>query len=136
MNKKQLAFTTAMAATLAALPGCSSSDDDWNSDVVADRDTAVCVDQNGYRVDDSYCNNTRSHAHYGGGHWYYLSRGSRIPYHGDSIRDSTKGFVGSDKAATGVNYGKAPASTSMSRSAAVSRGGFGSSGHSFGGGRS
>jgi hypothetical protein len=137
MNKNQLVLTSAMAATLIALPGCSSSDDDWNGDVYAQNDTAVCVDQNGYRVNDNYCDTRSYNGGGGGGHgWYYIGRGGRIPYHGDSVSDGRLGFTGSSTPATGAVYGRAPQSTAMSRSAAVSRGGFGSSGRSFGGGRS
>ena len=38
--KKQLTMTTAMAAALVALPGCSSGDD-WNEDVYASGDTDI-----------------------------------------------------------------------------------------------
>ena len=135
--KKQLFLTTAMAATLGSLSGCSSPEDDWGNDVVADRDTRVCVDQNGYRVDDDRCERS-THVHSGGGglFWYYIGRGSRVPYYGDPVRDPRYGFKGSYFPTKGVNYAKAPAATAMSRSSAVSRGGWGSSGRSFGGGRS
>jgi hypothetical protein len=132
MDKKQLALTTAMAATLIALPACST-EDDWDGNYVADRDTAVCVDQNGYRVDDDYCD---SNGFRGSHAWYYMGRGSRIPYYGDSVRDARLGFVGSTAPTAGVDYARAPTAASMTRSAAVARGGFGSSGRSFGGGRS
>jgi hypothetical protein len=132
--KKPLALTSAMAATLTALSGCSSNDD-WNTDVVADRDTRVCVDQNGYRVDDDYCD-TRYTGYRGGSGWYYIGRGARIPYYGDIARDTRLGFVGRTTPKPGVNYVDAPLETRMTRSAALSRGGFGSSGRSFGGGRS
>jgi hypothetical protein len=132
--KKQLFLTTAMAATLS---GCSTSDDDWGSDVVADRDTRVCVDQNGYRVDDDDCERTTYVRTGGAGFlWYYVGRGSRLPYYGDSVRDPRLGLKGSYFPNKGVSYAKAPAAANMARSAAVSRGGFGSSGRSFGGGRS
>lgn len=135
MNK-QLFLTTAMAATLSTLSGCASSDDDWGSDVVADRDTAVCVDENGYRVDDDSCDRT-SRSHFSGGHmWYYVNRGSRVPYRGDLVRDPRLGIKGSFFPANNVQYVRAPAATNMARSASVARGGFGSSGRSFGGGRS
>jgi hypothetical protein len=134
--KKQLFMTTAMAATLAALPACSSNDD-WDQDVVADRDVAVCVDQQGTRVDDDRCND----GFRGGGGsnaflWYYLGRSSAIPYYGDSIHHRRYAGRGSFMPRSGVSYGKAPASTRVTRSQAVSRGGLGSSGRSFGGGRS
>ncbi len=139
MKKKQLVLTSAMAATLATLSACSSQEDDWDSDVVADRETAVCVDQNGNRIADDNCD--RQSYRGGGGVgtaflWYYLGRGSRIPYYGDSVYDKNKGYRGSKTATAGANYSRAPASTSMTRSAAIARGGFGSSGRSYGGGRS
>jgi len=133
--KKHLFMTTAMAATLLALPACSSNDD-WNEDVVADRDTAICVDQQGERVDDDLCDDDHNR---GGGAssaflWYYLGRSSAIPYYGDSIRHSR--YRGSFRPASGATYSRAPARTNITRSQAVSRGGLGSSSRSFGGGRS
>ena len=131
--KKQLAMTTAMAAALMALPACSSNDE-WNEDVVADRDTAICVNQSGERIDDDYCER-RS----GGSSaflWYYLGRSSAIPYYGDSIHNQRFRGHGSFRPAGGVAYGRAPISTNIARSQAVSRGGLGSSSRSFGGGRS
>ena len=81
---KNLVLTTAMAATLTALTGCSRGND-WDDNVVADRDTAVCVDQSGKRIADAGCN-----THRGGmgsaamlGYWYYMGRNSRVPYMGD-----------------------------------------------------
>lgn len=134
MKRKDLALTTAMAATLTALGGCSSGND-WDSDVYARDDTQVCVDQNGYRVDDGNCErpHIRGGSHYG---WFYLGRGSRVPYYGDSVRDPAGRIVGSATPNSGTQYTRAPSSTAMTRSAATARGGFGSSGHFFGGGRS
>lgn len=139
--KKQLSMTTAMAAALLSLPGCSSNDD-WNEDVVADRDTAICVDKEGKRVDDSQCGQQTVVHHSGGSGvgsaflWYYLGRSSAVPYYGDSIRAPRYAGLGSYEPRSGVNYARAPAASRMTRSAAVSRGGLGSSGRSFGGGRS
>lgn len=137
--KKHLTMTTAMAATMLALPGCSGGDD-WNEDVYASGDTAICVDQEGKRVDDDQCSKDRVHYSGGGGSsaflWYYLGRSSAVPYYGDSIRDKRYAGHGSYQPRPGASYAAAPASTRMTRSAAVSRGGFGSSGRSFGGGRS
>lgn len=132
MNK-HLALTTAMAATLAGLSGCSPRND-WDGDVVADRDTRVCVDQNGYRVEDGRCGQRG----YGGGGllWYYVNRGSRVPYYGDGVNDPRLGYKGSYFAAKGAQYAPAPATSNLVRSAAVSRGGFGSGGKFFGGGMS
>jgi hypothetical protein len=137
MRKKQLGLTTAMAATLTALGACSpATDDDWDSGPIAQSDTRVCVNQNGERIDEDQCEGGRRHSYGSGVGWYYMGRGSRVPYIGDSVRDSRHGFVGSSTPKAGVKYGSAPSSANMSRSAASSRGGFGSSGRSFGGGRS
>ena len=131
--KKQLAMTSAMAAALMALPACSSNDE-WNEDVNAEWDTAVCVDQEGRRVDDGRCDDDRgigSSAFL----WYYIGRNSALPYYGDSIRD--RRFAGgSYRPKPGIRYDRAPASTRMPRSQAVSRGGLGSSSRRFGGARS
>jgi hypothetical protein len=137
--RKQLSMTTAMAAALVALPACSSNDG-WSDDVVADRDTAVCVDRQGRRVDDDRCVTGR----HGGGVpsaflWYYIGRNAALPYHGDSIYDrrfARRGAAGSFVPRPGVDYARAPVSTRMTRSRAVSRGGLGSSSRRFGGGRS
>ena len=137
--KKQLTMTTAMAAALVSLPGCSSNDG-WNDDVVADRDTAICVDKDGNRVADSQCGQrTVYHGGGGGGNaflWYYLGRNSAVPYYGESIHSTRYAGRGSFTPSAGVSYADAPAASRMTRSAAVSRGGLGSHGRSFGGGRS
>lgn len=131
MNK-QLALTTAMAATLTSLSACSSGSD-WDGSY-ADNDTRVCVDEAGNRVDDSQCgSHIRGGGYYG---WYYVNRGSRLPYYGDSVNDAKLGIQGSKTPLAGKNYASAPSHTNLTRSAAKSRGGFGSSGRSFGGGRS
>jgi hypothetical protein len=127
-----------MAAALLALPGCSSNDD-WNGDVVADRDTAVCVDKDGNRVDDSQCapQGATGSYHGGGGSnaflWYYLGRQSAVPYYGESIRDPRFAGQGSFQPRSGAVYHAAPAETHMTRSQAISRGGLGASGRRFGG---
>lgn len=131
--KKQLKLTSAMAATLTSLSACSSGSD-WD-DSYADRDTAICVDEAGRRVDDSNCRSPhiRGGAYHG---WYYVNRGSRLPYYGDSVNDPKLGIKGSKTPVAGTSYASAPEHTNMTRSAARARGGFGSSGHFFGGGRS
>ncbi|MBA4162278.1 MAG: hypothetical protein C0515_09435 [Novosphingobium sp.] len=130
--KKQLALTTAMAATLTSLSACSSGND-WEGSY-ADNDTRVCVDEAGRRVDDSQCRSyIRGGGYYG---WYYVNRGSRLPYYGDSVRDTKLGIKGSPAPVAGRSYADAPSHTNLTRSAAMSRGGFGSSSRSFGGGRS
>lgn len=138
--KKQLTMTAAMAAALLSLPACSRQDD-WNEDVVADRDTAVCVDQEGVRVDDDLCARPSYAGSYNGGGsnaflWYYLGRSSAVPYYGDSIHHRRYAGRGSFQPMPGARYDTAPASTRMARSSAVSRGGLGSSSRSFGSGRS
>jgi hypothetical protein len=134
--KKQLFMTPAMAATLLAATGCSSAEDDWNQDAIAQQDTAVCVDSSGTRVDDDRCDDDR----YRGGSsaflWYYIGRSSALPYYGDSIRDRRFAGRGSYRPVPGASYQRAPASTRVTRSQAVSRGGFGSSSRRFGGARS
>lgn len=134
--KKQLGMTTAMAAALLALPACSSNDG-WNEDVVADRDTAICVNQEGERVDDDLCDDGRGSGGLSNAFlWYYIGRNSAIPYYGDSIRHSRYKGYGSYQPRPGTTYGRAPVTTNVTRSQAVSRGGFGSSSRSYGGGRS
>ncbi|MDQ3079975.1 MAG: hypothetical protein M3R03_08270 [Pseudomonadota bacterium] len=133
MNK-QLSITTAMAAALIGLPGCSSNDG-WDDNVVADRDVAVCVDQNGQRVEDQRCNRGQRSGMSNGLLWYYIGRNMVVPYYGESIRDR-RYAGGSFSPRAGASYFPAPARSSMTRSQAVSRGGLGSSGRRFGSGRS
>ncbi|MFY7837926.1 MAG: hypothetical protein ACOVQ0_16760 [Novosphingobium sp.] len=128
--KKQLVLTTAMAATLA---GCSGGGNDWDDGVVADRDTAVCVDQEGRRIPDQNCRSTRTGGVGSSFFWYYVGRGSRVPYMGDPVRDPSYGYKGSYFPTKGVTYADAPAAANMVRSKPVSRGGFGSKGKFFGG---
>lgn len=141
--KKQLTITTAMAAALLALPGCSSRDE-WNEDIYAERDTQVCVDQQGERVDDDLCTSGAQSSygssggyHGGGGSnaflWYYLGRQSAVPYYGESVRDP-RFASGSYVPMAGAVYDRAPVASRMTRSQAVSRGGLGSSSRRFGGG--
>ncbi|HQS70174.1 MAG: hypothetical protein B7Y36_01210 [Novosphingobium sp. 28-62-57] len=139
MIKKKLILTSAMAATLSTLGGCSGKSTK-DGDVVAERDTAVCVDQNGTRVEDSRCGNPGMRS--GGGGmasaflWYYVGRGGLIPHRGDNINDPNRGFNGSHFASKGTQYAAAPASTNVVRSPATSRAGFGSSGSKFASSRS
>lgn len=133
--KRRLKLTAAMAATLAGAPACTTQDD-WGDDTMAEYDTAFCTDSQGYRVDDDLCDDSQ----YGGGYYgynrYYLRKGNPIPYYGDSVNDPRFRNTVSRNPAFGVNYGRAPVATSMTRSQAISRGGLGSRGSSFGGGRS
>ncbi|WP_375383022.1 hypothetical protein [uncultured Sphingomonas sp.] len=117
--KADLKITTALAATLLAA-GCQRQDNGWT----ADRDTAICVDRSGKRVPDAQCPRTAEAGHGGGVSpflWYYLGRSSVVPYYGDPVRGGS--FTGR----AGTSYGRAPAEVAMTRSAAISRGGFGSS---------
>jgi hypothetical protein len=137
--KKQIIMTTAMAAALAGLPACSSGNDGWNEEVIADRDTAVCVNQAGERVDDDLCDDDRVRGGSGVGSaflWYYIGRSAAVPYYGDSIYDrrySRYSRYNSFAPQAGRTYARAPVSTRMTRSQAVSRGGLGSSSRRFGG---
>ena len=128
--KKQLTMTSAMAAALLALPGCSSNDE-WNEDVYADRDTAICVDEDGERVDNDLCDDDRYRGAYGYS-FFYLGGRSRIPYYGESIHHRRYAGQGSFTAAPGVRYAPPPPASRMTRSQAVSRGVLGSSGRSAG----
>ncbi|MCX7282848.1 MAG: hypothetical protein NTX28_02180 [Novosphingobium sp.] len=123
-----------MAATLSTLGGCSDNSAK-DSDLVAERDTAVCVDQDGTRVEDSRCapHGTRPGAGMASAFlWYYVGRGGLIPYRGDNINDPNRGFTGSHFASKGTQYAAAPASTNIVRSPATARAGFGSSTSKFG----
>lgn len=118
-----LKWTTAVAAALLA-SGCNraKADDNWT----ADRDTAICTDAKGVRLPDDRCRQHRVGGGGGGAFWYFLGRGRSIPYYGE------RATGGSFRAATGARYGFAPSGSAMTRSAAVSRGGFGSSASRFG----
>lgn len=133
--KKQLVLTSAMAATLSSVAACSSNDD-WDSNVVADHETAICVDQSGNRIEDWRCDDDDGYRSGHSGGWFYVGRGSTVPYYGDSVNDKRLGIVGSSTRDPSKLYARAPSTTNLTRSAAVARGGFGSSGRSFGGGRS
>ena len=122
-----LTLTTALAATFLA--GCGQGEAEWGDgeDVYADRDTAICVNREGERIDDDYCEDRR----YGGGFatFIYLGRGGYIPYYGERARPGS--YYTSPVA--GANYARAPRAANMTRSAAASRGGFGSRARSNGG---
>jgi len=94
---------------------------DWTSE----RDTAICVDGSGRRIADQSCGRGGSGGHVA--HWFYLGRGARVPYYGEAPTG------GSYSATPGRFYTAAPAGSSMTRSAAISRGGFGSIARGFGG---
>lgn len=123
MNKK-LTLTATLAATLTGLSGCSTRSDER----FAQQNTRICVDDDGARIDDRYCADRR----YGGSGFSYLflRRGSPIPYYYDNVRDPRYASFVSRTPLEG--FRPAPASSNMTRSAAISRGGLGSSSRSFG----
>lgn len=127
--RNDLTLTTAIAAALLAAGCHKEQDNGWTTD----RDTAICTDKQGTRVADQNCQQQR---YAGGGYvgspflWYFLGRNSAVPYYGE------RATGGSFTRAAGRSYFRAPSGSSMTRAAAVSRGGFGSSARSFGGGHS
>jgi hypothetical protein len=123
---KKLTLTATLAAALTGLAGCS----DGPREIVADDNTRICVDEFGSRIDDDYCDD--DHRRGGGGlaTFLYLRKGSPIPYYYDNVRDRKYASYLSRTPLPG--YVRAPAASNMARSTAVSRGGLGSSGRSFG----
>ena len=117
--KKDLTITTGVAAALL-LSGCGQRDD-WT----AQRDTAVCTNRSGNRVPDDRCDRRHAGGRGSGFLWYYLGRNSGIPAYGE------RATGGSWSRPAGSTFYRAPASTAMTRAAAVARGGFGSSAHRF-----
>lgn len=118
--KKDLTITTGVAAALL-LSGCGQRDD-WT----AQRDTAVCTDRSGNRVPDDRCDRRHAGGRGSGFLWHYLGRNSGIPAYGE------RATGGSWSRPAESTFYRAPASTAMTRAAAVARGGFGSSAHRFG----
>ena len=126
-TKTSLTFTTALAAALLAT-GCNRQPD-WNDNNQA----AICTDRSGHRVADSQCDR---YAGGGGGGgvspflWYYMGRSSAIPPIGGYA-----GGGGSYSRGAGTSYSRAPSGgmESVASHASVTRGGFGSSAHSYGG---
>lgn len=118
--EKKLTLTVTLAAALAGLSGCSDGDD-----YRAAGNTRVCADDWGQRIADDYCERRG-----GGGSFFYLRSGAPIPYYYDNIRDKRYASYVSRTPLAG--YRSAPAATNMARSSAISRGGLGSSGRSFG----
>ena len=84
----------------------------------------VGVNDAGQRVADDRC---EGRVRSGGFGFFYLPRGAVLPYYGQSVRDP-RFASGSWAPRPGVRYNRAPASTRMTRSQAVSRGGLGSTG--------
>jgi hypothetical protein len=107
-----LPITSAVAGALL-VAGCGSGGDR------ADTDVAVCRDARGMRTLDSNCGGAgRSGA---GAGWHYYGSGERVPAVGEAVAG------GSSSPRAGVSYARASSAT-------VTRGGFGSSAHSGGGG--
>lgn len=133
---QNIALTSSIAATLMAVSAFTPSAEPQWEDPVADLDTAVCVDSRGYRVADPNCHEEDSNGStgHGGGRWFYVNRGARLPFLRDSVSASVQEGSGSFERRPGVSYYQAPASVNMTRSRAMSRGGLGSSGRRFGGG--
>ena len=119
---------TLAAASAITLAACDQpAAEQWT----AEQDTAICADRNGTRVPDAQCQTQAHHNGIGAGVssaflWYYLGRNSMVPYYGERVRG------GSFTRTAGATYFHAPARTAMTRSAAISRGGFGASSRSFG----
>ncbi len=128
--RKEFNLTLTAALATALLGACGQEPDgaDWddNGNAFAQGDVAVCVDEQGQRIDDDYCDDDRG---YGGGSFIYIGRGGYIPYHGERARAGS--YSTTPKA--GTAYRRPPSATNMTRSAAISRGGFGSSARSSGG---
>lgn len=125
---RKITLTATLAATLTGLAGCASSSDE----MLAQQNTRICVDEDGDRIDDDYCENRRSG--FGTFAFLYLRKGSPIPYYYDNVRDPKYSKFVSRSPLPGAI--RAPAASAMSRSSAVSRGGLGSSSRSFGRGGS
>jgi hypothetical protein len=124
MNRK-LTFTATLAATLTGLGACS----DGPREVLAEDNTRICVDEFGSRIDDDYCEDDDRRGY--GAAFLYLRKGSPIPYYYDNVRDKKYARYISRTPLGGV-VNRAPSTTNMSRSSAISRGGLGSSSRSFG----
>jgi hypothetical protein len=116
-----LRITIGVAAAVLA-SGCQRQPERWT----ADRDTAICTDRSGRRVSDDQCSQHNRHG--GGGFgWYYLARNATLPFLGERARG------GSYQPGAG-RYVRAPVASAVTRTGAVSRGGFGGSGRFFGSG--
>lgn len=93
-----LPITASVAAALL-VSGCGPSTSTANTDI------AICRDSTGRRIADARCRAG------GGGHAYFLARGTRVPAIGEAVSG------GSANPRAGVSYARASAAT-------VSRGGF------------
>jgi predicted small secreted protein len=115
------ALPLTVAAAAATLAACDRDTRDW-----AGSDVKVCRDAQGRRVADRQCEQQTAYAGHNSGHVpgvvrYYLGRGSQVARVGEPLTG------GSPVARPGVSYARATPAT-------VTRGGFGSSARSFGGG--
>ncbi|WP_083925553.1 hypothetical protein [Sphingomonas sp. Mn802worker] len=119
--RKDLTITTAIAAALLT-GACNRRDAEWTTQ----QDTAICTDSSGRRIADVNCRRANAAGGHGGG-WYYLNRGRNIPPLGERVAG------GSYQGRSGGRYVTAPVTTAVTRSVAISRGGFGSSARGFGG---
>lgn len=111
--KSRLLITTAVSTAFLAA-ACGPSAEDRNGEWTAEEDTKVCTDDQGNRVTDDKCKETRVHnsgsgAAMGFFAWYYLSRGGRVPAIGNRVAG------GAFQPMAGRSY----------RAASVARGGFG-----------
>ncbi|MFV4649086.1 hypothetical protein ACNJUT_21075 [Mycobacterium tuberculosis] len=123
-------LTAVLAVSATVLAGCDRKDDWQASSTTTNAPTRVCVDSAGKRVPDDQCPPQGQAVHSGGGGvgnaflWYYIgssmaNRSYTVPPMGAPV--SGGGFIPT----AGVAYHAAPG--------AVSRGGFGGIGRSFGG---
>jgi hypothetical protein len=123
---RKLTLTATLAAALTGLSGCS----DGPREVLAADNTRICVDEFGSRIDDDYCDDDGYRRSGTGAAFLYLRKGSPIPYYYDNVRDKKYARYISRSPLPG--FVRAPSTSNMSRSSAVSRGGLGSSSRSFG----
>ena len=133
MDKVTTFQITGLVAAALLASRCDE-EETWTSNEaprhVAAYDTAVCVDEAGQRVPDENCGNSPDGRRYMG---YYLRSGAPIPYYGDNVNGAAFTGHGSFTRTAGTYCDAAPASTRMTRSAAVARSGLGSSARRFGG---
>ncbi len=121
--------TAAFAVAVLALTGCG--DDPENADY-----QATCHDAQGVRVDDDYCDDDDDDDHHGGS-FIFWPMGSHYPAHGQSYSGYRGHSRSVPKGHSAVYGGASKSGGTVSRSdvkTSVSRGGFGKSSVSKGGG--